>query len=97
MRRHRRIERAQDARTHLGREPPVQHHGTVVVVPEGETTILVLDIGPLGLFGPLGPAMEDVAARVETAAARTSSSMVEKSSAGRMCTVAMEQENPLIN
>ena len=36
----------------------MQHHGAVVVVPEGETTILVLDIGPLGLFGALGPAME---------------------------------------
>ena len=58
MRRHRRIERAQDARTHLGREPPVQHHGAVVVVPEGEAAILVLGIGPLGLFGALGSAME---------------------------------------
>ena len=45
---HRRIERAEDARAHLGREPPVQHHGAVVLVPEGEATILVLGIGPLG-------------------------------------------------
>ena len=58
MRGHRRIERAQDARTHLGREPPVQHHGAVVVVPEGETAILVLRIGPLGLLGALRPAVE---------------------------------------
>ena len=58
MRRHRRIERAQDARTHLGREPPVQYHGTVVVVPEGETAVLVLGIGPLGLLGALRAAME---------------------------------------
>ena len=58
MRRHRRIERAQDARTHLGREPPVQHHGAVVLVPEGEAAVLVLGIGPLGLLGALGPTME---------------------------------------
>ena len=55
---HRRIERAQDARAHLGRESPVQHHGAVVLVPEGEAAILVLGIGPLGLFGALRPAME---------------------------------------
>ena len=58
MRRHRRIERAQDARTHLGREPPVQHHGAVVVVPEGQAAVLVLGIGPLGLLGALRAAME---------------------------------------
>ena len=51
MRRHRRIERAQDARTHLGREPPVRHHGAVVVVPEGEAAALVPGIGPFGLLG----------------------------------------------
>ena len=58
MRRHRRVERAQDARTHLRREPPMQHHGAVVVVPEGEAAVLVLDIGPLGLFRALRPPME---------------------------------------
>ena len=58
MRRHRRIERTQDARAHLRREPPVQDHGAVVVVPEGEAAILVLSIGPLGLFGAFGLAME---------------------------------------
>ena len=58
MRRHRRIERAQDARTHLGREPPVEHHGPVVLVPEGKTAVLVLGIGPLGLFGALRPPMK---------------------------------------
>ena len=58
MRRHRRIERAQDARAHLRRKPPVQHHGAVVLVPEGEAAILVLGIGPFGLFGALRPAME---------------------------------------
>ena len=58
VRGHRRIERAQDARTHLRREPPVQHYGTVVLVPEGEAAILVLGIGPLGLFRALRPAME---------------------------------------
>ena len=36
----------------------MQYHGTVVVVPEGETAVLVLGIGPLGLFGTLRPAME---------------------------------------
>ena len=55
---HRRIERAEDARAHLGREPPVQHHGAVVLVPEGEATILVLGIGPLGLLRALRPPME---------------------------------------
>ena len=58
MGRHRRIERAQDARTHLGRKPPVQHHGAVVVVPEGEAAILVLRIGPFGLLRALRPPME---------------------------------------
>ena len=58
MRHHRRIERAQDARAHLGREPPVQDHGAVVLVPEGEAAVLMLGIGPLGLFGALRPAME---------------------------------------
>ena len=58
VRRHRRIERAQDARAHLGREPPVQHYGTVVLVPEGEAAILVLGIGPFGLFRPLRSSME---------------------------------------
>ena len=58
MRRHRRIERAEDARPHLGREPPVQDHGAVVLVPEGEAAILVLSIGSLGLFRALGPAIE---------------------------------------
>ena len=55
---HRRIERAQDACTHLGREPPVEHHGAIVLVPEGEAAVLVLGIGPFGLFGALGPAMK---------------------------------------
>ena len=36
----------------------MQHHGAVVLVPEGEAAILVLGIGPLGLFGALRPAME---------------------------------------
>ena len=36
----------------------MQHHGAVVVVPEGEAAVLVLGVGPLGLFGALGPAME---------------------------------------
>ena len=58
MRRHRRIERAQDARAHLGWEPSVQHHGAVVLVPEGEAPVLVLGIGLLGLFRALRPAME---------------------------------------
>ena len=58
MRGHRRVERAEDARAHLGREPPVQHHGAVVLVPEGETAVLVLRIGPLGLLGALGPSIE---------------------------------------
>ena len=58
MRLHRRIERAEDARTHLGREPPVQDHGAVVLVPEGEAAILVLGIGPLGLLGALRAAIQ---------------------------------------
>ena len=58
MRRHRRIEHGEDARTHLGRKPPVQHHGAVVFVPEREAAVLVLSIGPLGLFRALRPAME---------------------------------------
>ena len=58
MRGHRRIERAEDARTHLRREPSVQHHGAVVLVPEGEASVLVLRIGPLGLLRALGPAVE---------------------------------------
>ena len=58
MRRHRRIERAEDARAHLGREPPVQHHGAVVLVPEGEAAVLVLRIGPLGLLRALRTAVE---------------------------------------
>ena len=58
MRRHRRIECGEDARTHLGRKPPVQHYGAVVFVPEREAAVLVLGIGPLGLFCALGPAME---------------------------------------
>ena len=36
----------------------MQHHGAVVVVPEGEAAVLVLGVGPLGLFGALGPAVE---------------------------------------
>ena len=36
----------------------MQHHGAVVVVPEGEAAVLVLCIGPLGLFGALRPAIE---------------------------------------
>ena len=36
----------------------MQHHGAVVVVPEGETAVLVLGIGPLGLLGALRAAME---------------------------------------
>lgn len=52
----RRIECAEDARTHLGREPSMQHHRTVVVVPEGEAAILMLGIGPLGPLRALGPA-----------------------------------------
>ena len=40
MRSHRRIERAEDARVHLGREPPVQHRGAVVFVPEGQAPVL---------------------------------------------------------
>ena len=55
---HRRIERAQDARTHLRRESPVQHHGAVVLVPEGEAAVLVLGVGPLGLLRPLRPAIQ---------------------------------------
>ena len=55
---HRRVERTQDACPHLGREPPVQHHGAVVLVPEGQSPVLVLRIGPLGLLGALGPAVE---------------------------------------
>ena len=58
VRRHRRIERAEDADTHLGREPPVQHHGAVVLMPEGEAAVLVLGIGPLGLLRALRPAIE---------------------------------------
>ena len=58
VRRHRRIERAQDARTHLGWEPSVQHHGAVVLVPESKTAVLVLGIGLFGLFRALRPAME---------------------------------------
>ena len=58
MRRHRRIERAQDARTHLGRESPVQHHGAVVLVPEREAAVLVLGVGPFGLLRALRPPME---------------------------------------
>ena len=58
VRRHRRIERAQDASTHLGRKSTVQHHGAVVLVPEGEAAILVLGIGLLGLFRPLRSSME---------------------------------------
>ena len=41
-----------------GGEPPVQHYGTVVLVPEGEAAILVLGIGPFGLFRPLRSSME---------------------------------------
>ena len=44
--------------THLGREPPVQDHGAVVLVPEGETAVLVLGIGPLGLIRALRLPME---------------------------------------
>ena len=51
---HRRIERAEDACAHLGREAPVQHHGPVVLVPEGQAAVLVLRIGLLGLLGALG-------------------------------------------
>ena len=58
MRRHRRIERTQDARAHLGREPPVQHHRPVILVPEGEAAVLVLGIGPLGLLRALGAAIQ---------------------------------------
>ena len=58
VRRHRRIERAQDASTQLWRESPVQHHGAVVLVPEREAAALVLGIGPLGLLRALRPAME---------------------------------------
>ena len=58
MRGHRRIERTEDARAHLGREPPVQHHGAVVLVPEGQAPVLVLGVGPLGLLRALGPAIE---------------------------------------
>ena len=36
----------------------MQHHGAVVLVPEGEAAVLVLRIGPLRLFGALRPAME---------------------------------------
>ena len=36
----------------------MQHHGAVVLVPEGEAAVLVLRIGPLGLFGALRPAMQ---------------------------------------
>ena len=36
----------------------MQDHGAIVLVPEGEAAILVLGIGPLGLFGALRPAME---------------------------------------
>ena len=50
MHRHRHIERTGDTRAHPGREPPVQHHRPVVPVPEGQTAILVLDIGSLGLL-----------------------------------------------
>ena len=58
MRGHRRIERAQDACAHFRREPPVQHHGGVVLVPEGQASVLVLDVGPLGLLGAFGSAMK---------------------------------------
>ena len=58
MRGHRRIKRVQDVRAHLGREPPVQHHGAVIFVPEGEAAVLMLRIGPFGLFSPLGSAIQ---------------------------------------
>ena len=45
-------------RIHLGRESPVQHHGAVVVVPEGKAATLVLGVSPLGLLGALGPTMQ---------------------------------------
>ena len=41
-----------------GGEAPVQDHGAVVVVPEGEAAVLVLGIGPLCLLGALGPAIQ---------------------------------------
>ena len=47
---HRRIEGAEDARAHLGREPPVQDEGAVILVPEGEAAIFVLRIGAFGLL-----------------------------------------------
>ena len=53
VRGHRRIKRTQDMRTHLGREPPVQHHRPVVLVPEGKAPALVLRIGPLDLLRAL--------------------------------------------
>ena len=55
---HRRIERAEDACAHLGREPPVQHHRAIIFVPERETAVLMLGIGPLGLLRALRPAIQ---------------------------------------
>ena len=36
----------------------MQHHGAVVVVPEGEAAVLVLGIGPRGLLRALRPAIQ---------------------------------------
>ena len=58
MRRHRRIERAQDASAHLGQERSVQDHRAIVLVPEGEAAVFVPGIGPLGLLRALCPPME---------------------------------------
>ena len=58
VRGHRRIERTEDACAHLGREPTVQHYRSVVLVPEREASVLMLGVGPLGLFGALGPAIQ---------------------------------------
>ena len=58
VRGHRGIERAEDARAHVGREPPVQHHGAVILVPEGQAPVLVLRVGSLGLFRALRPAIQ---------------------------------------
>ena len=55
---HRRIEGAEDARAHLGREPPVQDEGAVILVPEGEAAILVLRIGAFGLLRTSRAAVE---------------------------------------
>lgn len=55
---HRRVEGAEDARTHVRREPSVQDEGAVVFVPEGEAAILVLCIGLLGLLRVSCPAVE---------------------------------------